>query len=138
MHQIVRGRLSCLKLNRGERSILANFEDGPAAEQAVAALKQAGYTDVGLDRVDGFPGGRNPDDDTRPGIGEASEVTAILAGNSTMLDDDARVLMNAMPEASGMAGTPTQIVPPFLVTVVTDEQGLDRAVGIIKRHGGRV
>lgn len=127
-----------MKLQKGERSILASFEDGGEAEKAVAELKESGYSQSRMDRVGGFPGAGNPDDDMRPGIGERSQVTAMMAGNTTLLNEDARVMMAAMPEVSGMAGTPTQIVPPFLVTVVTDEAGLQRAAEVIKRHGGRV
>ncbi len=126
-----------MKLNPGERSILASFEDGGEAEKAKAALMEAGFGEVQLDRVDGFPGGRTTDDDMRPGLGETSEVTALMTGNGRMAYDDARVLLNAMPEASGMSGAPTQIVPPFLVTVVTNDQEVQRALEIVRSHGGR-
>lgn len=127
-----------LKLNPGERSILASFEDGVKAESAAAELKQAGYGEVQVDRIDGYAGGPNANDNARPTLGEASQVTASFTGTGTMLDDDARVLMAAMPEVSGMSGAPAQIVPPFLVTVVTSSARAQAAVQTIQKHGGRV
>lgn len=126
-----------MQLEPGERSILASFMKGPEAEKARDALQAAGYSAVQLDHI--APWGYDPDaDQDRPAIRgkESSLVDAVL--EPATMDDDTRILMNATNEASGMAGANTTFVPPFLITVVTNDQRLDAAVSILKRHGGRV
>ena len=126
-----------MKSEPGERSILASFQSGPAAEQVTEALKQAGFGEVQMDRIGKF--GVDPDTDKqRPGIAgnETSMAAAVL--DPAALDDDSRVLMAAFPEASGLSGSFTMDHYPFLVTVVTSEEQAQEAEAIIKQHGGRV
>lgn len=126
-----------MKLEPGERSILASFAHGPQAEKAVSALKAAGFTEVQFDRLGKF--GFRPDlDEQRPAISgdESSLVKAVL--NPGQLDDQSRILLGATTEASGMSAPDTADNMPFLVTVVTDEANVDRGVRIIQEHGGRV
>lgn len=127
-----------MKLAPGERSILASFSSGPAAESALEELRQSGYGEVQLDRVGGFgfdPGANR----SIPVFGdESSQVSATLWDHGRMLDEDTRVLLGATPENSGMAGAPVDLTPPFLITVVTSDDRVQRAVGILQRHGGRV
>jgi len=127
-----------MKLEPGERSILASFQNGPAAEAAEEALRQAGFTEVQFDQVGAF--GFDPEpNEGRVALGsEGSQVTATLFGHERMLGDDVRVLLGATPEASGMAGPLSGNFPSFLVTVVTTENRLNEAVEVVHRHGGRV
>lgn len=131
------GGRAAVKLNPGERSILAQFAARPDAEQAVQALKQAGFEDSQLDRVGKF--GYDPRvDRKRPGIttNETSLANAVL--DPALLDDDSRVLMAAFPESSGMSGPNTIDHMPYLVTIVTSDERVQDAVDLILEHGGRV
>lgn len=127
-----------MKLEPGERSVLASFETGPAAQAAEAALRQAGFTEVQFDQVGAFGYDPEPNEDRVALGGERSAVTATLFGHEKLLDDDVRVLLNATPEASGMAGPLTGDFPTFLVTVVTTADRVDEAVQVVQGHGGRV
>jgi hypothetical protein len=125
-----------MKLEPGERSILASFSAGPQAETALAALKQAGFEDVQLDRVGRF--GYAPDvDGEQPIIAgkESSQAHAVLA--PALLDDDTAILMAATPEASGLAGDIADGELPFLVTIVTTDGRLKAAMDLVHKHGGR-
>ena len=126
-----------MKLEPGERSILASFPSSTKAGAAVDALKTAGYTEVQMDRIGRF--GFTPDRfGERPAISgkESSLVRAVL--NPGQLDDQSAILLGATTEASGMSAPDTSDQMPFLVTVVTTEAKVDRAVRIIQEHGGRV
>ncbi|HEY3368286.1 MAG TPA: hypothetical protein VGK74_24805 [Symbiobacteriaceae bacterium] len=126
-----------MKLEPGERSILASFAAGPNAEAAVAALKGSGFPIAQMDRIGRF--GYSPRvDRKRPAItaNETSQANATL--DPAQLDDDSRILMAAFPENSGMSGEMTMDQMPFLVTVVTRAELVDQAVAIITEHGGRV
>ncbi|HYG60368.1 MAG TPA: hypothetical protein VD902_20040 [Symbiobacteriaceae bacterium] len=126
-----------MKLEPGERSVLASFKSGPDAEAAKKALQQAGFTEVQMDRIGKF--GFRPDlDERRPAISgnESSQVKAIL--NPGRQDGNTAVLLGATTEVSGMSAPSTQDEMPFLITVVTVEDRLDEAVHLITQHGGRV
>lgn len=127
-----------LKLNPGERSILATFRHGNHAQAAIEELKQAGYEEVQMDRLTGLAGTTDYNDNVRPGIGEYSQTSAVLTEIGRAQGNDVRVLLAATPEVSGMSGEPVNVLPPFLVAVVTSDGKADRAVEIIQKHGGRV
>jgi len=127
-----------MKLNPGERSILAYFDSGARAEAAEHELRQAGFAEVQFDQV-GRLGYDEEPNRNRPVLGgEASEVTAVLYGNERAMTQDVRVLLNATPAASGMAGVQEEGWRNFLVTVVTTDDRVDEAVKIIQGNGGRV
>jgi hypothetical protein len=126
-----------MKLNPGERSILAGFFQRTDAEAALEALGQAGFTESQLDRVS--EAGFEPGADTRRpamGGGGSSQAGSILYGHEGMLSDDLRVLLAAMPAVSGMAGEVRQEAP-FLVTIVTSEDRVEEALQIIRNHRGK-
>ena len=127
-----------MKLDPGEHTLLASFAHGPEAEQAVRALKEAGYTDVKLDRID--QAGYQPDIfEERPpteGGGETSLARAVLKPGQ--MDGSTRVLLAATPDASGMSGASSDVDMPFLVTIVTRNERVDQAVKLVEKLGGRV
>lgn len=126
-----------MKLNPGERSVLASFASGPQAEKAMAALRDAGFEVAQMDRVGRF--GFRPDvEEQRPAISgkESSLVRAVL--NPAQLDDESAVLLGATTEASGMSAPDTADNMPFLVTVVTNEERVEEAASICQQNGGRV
>jgi hypothetical protein len=126
-----------MKLEPGEHTLMATFAHGQNAEEALAALKQAGYSDMEMDRVS--PYGFRPDvEEKRPAIhgDETSLVNAVLG--PALMDDETRVLMGATPEASGMSGPYTADGQNFLITLVTSNDRVQDAVSILQQHGGRV
>lgn len=125
-----------MKLERDERSILASFAHGPEAEAAVNALRAAGYTEVQMDRIaeSGYkPGSR----EEKPGIAgnEGSLVDTVLKPDR--LDDQSRILLGATTEASGLSAPDSALIAPFLVTIVTNEEGIRPALDIVHQHGGK-
>lgn len=131
------GHAMPLQLNPGERSILATFHQFPRAEACQAALQEAGFTTIQLDRIG--KGGFNPTPGTfAPYPGR----TTTLAG-VTYLDSpaeiggmDTRPLYAAMPEASGMAGELTARGHGVLLTAVVPAGRVAEALRIIRAHGG--
>jgi hypothetical protein len=126
-----------MKLAPGERSILARFAHGPEAEQTLMQLKEADFAEVQMDRIGKF--GVDPDVDMeRPAIAGDEPSLAAATLEPAQMDDNTRILMAAMPEASGMAGPYTADQTPFLVTVLTHQDRVQEAVRIIEENGGRV
>ncbi|HWI60548.1 MAG TPA: hypothetical protein VNT75_01780 [Symbiobacteriaceae bacterium] len=126
-----------MKLEPDERSILASFDHGPAAEAALGALKAAGYSEAQMDRIaeSGFkPGSRIE----KPGIAgnEPSLTDTVLKPDG--LDSNSRILLGASTEVSGLSAPESAGMSPFLITIVTNEAGIKKAVQILKEHGGRV
>lgn len=131
-----------MKLNSGERSILAYFPSSTKAQSAMEELKAAGIKEVQLDRVSRY--GVNTDKEiNNPIAGQAETITGLTlysADTDRFNDNDARVLMAADPSVSGMAGKGYGLAggKAFLVTVVTSSEKVDQAVAILKSHGGMV
>lgn len=124
-----------MKLNPGERSILAGFFQRTDAQAAMAELKQAGFAECQLDRISetGFETGA---DTRRIGTGGSSQTGPILYGHEGTLNDDIRPLLAAMPAVSGMAGEVDQTAP-FLITIVTNDQRVEEALTIVRRNRGK-
>lgn len=125
-----------MKLNPGERSILAGFFQRTDAEAAEEVLRQAGFTELSLDRVSELnfePGA----DTRRPAMsgGASSQSEQILFGKEGTQSDSVDVLLSAHPAVSGMAGEVRQEAP-YLVTVVTSEDRVEEALKIIRQHRG--
>lgn len=129
-----------MQLSPGERSILSYFPTRGKAQQAVEALKEAGVSEVRLDRISRY--GETNDARINNPVNRAETLTGITLFSEKRgeLDDATRVLLGADPSVSGygcedygVAGGRT-----FLVTAVTNEDLLDRAVQIVKEHGGQV
>ncbi len=126
-----------MKLEPDERSILASFASGPVAEEALEALRKAGFAEIQMDRIGRH--GFDPDvDEQRPAIAGAETSAAAAVLDPDQMGDDSRVLLAAMPDASGMAGEIVEDVAPFLVTVLTDRRREAEALRILREHGGRV
>jgi hypothetical protein len=124
-----------VKLNPGERSILAGFFQPEQARAAREVLRQAGFHAVQVDQIGPF--GLGAEADTRqPGTGAGSQASAVLFGADGGLGDEARVLMAATPDVSGMAG-PAEREAPFLLTVVTGSERADEALELVRRYGGQ-
>lgn len=124
-----------MKLNPGERSILAGFFQRTDAQAGRDALIRAGFTEVQLDRVSeyGFEAGADTERPIFP-ANAASQTGQILGRDN--LGDDVRILLSATPAVSGMIGEVKQ-EPPYLVTIVTSEDRVEEALKIVREHRGK-
>lgn len=126
-------------LKPGERSILAYFASGNDAGAAQEKLKSMGYENVQVDRVSKY--GVNYDDEyNNPIMGRAETNTGLVLYSSNtdrLTDNDSRILMSSDPSVSGFAGGEPAGGEAFLVTVVTDDAGFDKAEKVLKQHGGK-
>lgn len=128
-----------MKLNPGERSILASFKAWEEGHEAMAALKEQGFEAVQIDRVSHY--GYDPEADRRrPVLGDATSLaaTTLFGHEQALSSDSVRILLAATPEASGMSGQPADDGYHVLVTVVTDEARVLEAVAVLERFGARV
>lgn len=128
-----------MQLSPGERSILAYFPDSAAAQDAVQALKDAGVSEVQLDRVSRY-GTTNNSHYNNPIAGEATTQTGLVlySGDAdTINDDSTRILLGADPSVEGYVppGYGTAGGKAFLVTVVTGDDKVDEASAILKEKG---
>lgn len=127
-----------MQLNPGERSILAYFPTSTLAQEAMEALNEAGIKEVQLDRVSRF--GVSYDDNYNNPLNQANTLTGLTlysTNKNNFSDNDERILMAADPSVSGLAseGYGQAGGKAFLVTIVTDEQYLDKATSILKDKG---
>lgn len=130
-----------MKLEPGERSILAYFPSSGKAQKAVDDLKSAGFDTVQLDRVSRY-GVHNDAEINNAIAGRAGSMTGLTlfsAGNSPD-DDSERVLQGSDPSVSGF-GSPDYGSAggrAFLVTVVTNDEKVEQALSIARKRGGDV
>lgn len=129
-----------MQLEPGERSILSYFPSSSQAEKAAAAVKSAGIEEVKVDRISRY--GAKTDANYNNPINNADTITGptLYSANNKPSDSDTGVLLGADPSVSGYGNTDYGVAggKSFMVTVVTNEGKLDRAMDIIKQHGGTV
>ncbi len=128
-----------MQLSPGERSILAYFPSSTAAQEAVRSLKEAGYSEVQVDRVSRY-GVSFDTHYNNPVAGRALTQTGLTlysAGTEPIEDNDTRVLLGADPSVEGYTppGYGDAGGKAFLVTVVTDDEKIDAATAILKDKG---
>lgn len=126
------------------RSILAYFTRREHAEQARSALRKEGFDTVQVDRI-GRYGGESAQILHNPLTGNIDSLADLSAGADTD-GGDAGPLLAADTGASGLADgqapeddtAPGMEHPAWLVTVVTGEDRINRAVQILEDTGGMV
>lgn len=127
-------------MNLVGRSILAYFSRREQAERAQSALRQDGFDTVQLDRI-GRYGGESAQQLHNPVTGNIDSLADLSAGADTD-GGDAGVLIAADTSASGLAHgqdfDPGVQERAWLVTVVTGEDRVNRAVQILEDTGGTV
>lgn len=127
-----------MRLDPGERSILASFPSTHQAEEAAKRLKQEGYDTVGVARIGQF--GYEPTSHiSDPVAGQAITLSGLtlFGGNEDHLGA-AGPLLAASPMASGQSAYDAAGGAGVLLTVVTTEESVSRAVELIKEYGGQV
>ncbi len=113
------------------RSILAYFASDQAAEQAAQELALLGLKDSTVDRFSRYPSraAQGLQDIERP-------FPLTHTGLEGRMD---RTLAAADPGYSGMAGAELTAGAGFVLVVPeVPAEKIEKAVGIIKKHGGRV
>ena len=129
-----------MQLPPGTRSILASFPTTLGAHAAAEALKAAGIEHVEVDRVSRF--GVGNDYHYSPPLSSAATITGpvLYGGDRGGTEASTRALLAADPSVSGYGDRDYGAAggKAFLLTAVTDKKNVDRAVAIIKQHGGQV
>lgn len=126
-----------MRLRAGESSILATFHSFPQAEAAKRALREAGLTEVQIDRFGEH--GYNPEAAWHsPYHGLTTTIAGVTYEDTPaqFSGADTRPLLAAMPEASGMSGPLTAQGHGVLLTAVVPAERREEAYAIIRRHGG--
>jgi len=128
-----------MQLSPGEHSILAYFSSSTSAQEAVAALKESGFSEVQLDRISRY-GVSNNTEYNNPIAGRAESLTGLTlfsANTGNVSDNDTRILLGADPSVEGYTppGYDDAGGRAFLVTLVTNEDDIDKASSILKDNG---
>jgi len=130
-----------MQLRQGERAILASFASSNDAERATRALRQAGFRTVQLDRISRYTP-RSDAEFNNPLAGRARTQTGLSLASADLArmgERDDRTLLGADPAVSGYGLLNYGVAggEAFLVTVVAPEAGIERALEILRQHGGR-
>lgn len=130
-----------MQLSPGERSILSYFGSSVEAQKAAEELKRAGYNTVSVDRISRY--GVELDADYNNPLNRATTLTGLAlysTGIGDNLTDSERILLAADPSVSGVGNYSYGAAGghSYILTLVTDEEKVEPAVEIIKRHGGTV
>lgn len=122
------------------RNVLAYFTRREHAERARSVLRQEGFDTVQLDRISRY-GGESAQELHSPLTGNIDSLADLSAGADTD-GGDAGALIAADTSASGLAHghdyDPGIQERTWVVTVVTGEDRINRAVQILEDTGGTV
>ena len=125
-----------MQLKPGERSILSYFPTTNKAQQAGDELLKAGFSEIQIDRISRY--GFNSDASFDNPINNAKTISGLTHFSA---DGESRnTLLAADPTASGYGDRNYGIAggQAFLLTLVTVDDRVNEAVGIIKKYGGTV
>lgn len=131
-----------MKVEEGEQALLAYFSSSHSAQEAVLALRRAGFRTAQLDRVGRF-GVRFNDRYNNPLANQANTITGLtLYGTdiNPQVKTDTRALLGADPSVSGIGLTNYGVAgnEGFLVTVVVPQKRVEKAREIIIQYGGQL
>lgn len=130
-----------MKMQPGERAILAYFPSSNDAQQAAQALQQMGIEETQIDRFSRYDANPNAEiNNALSGEPNITDLTAFGGDADTFYSNDRRVMIAADPSVSGIGATDYGVAGgrSFLLTVVTDEQKADQVTQIIKEKGGMI
>ncbi|MBC7344361.1 MAG: hypothetical protein H5U03_02850 [Clostridia bacterium] len=131
-----------MRLQPGEKSILAYFPSIGKANQAIEQLKNNGFSNCQLERVSRYGTEFDPSMDN-PISTQATNQTSLSLYSSDsgpLAGDDSRVLLGADPSVSGTGLTDYGLAgqEAYLVTVVSSEKRIEQARAIIEKCGGKL
>src|SRR5690606_9296718 len=118
-----------MRLQSGERSLLAYYVDRKDAERGLNAIREAGFDAARLDEISETPGD-GPRKRLNPLTGDVESLGELTLG----ADADSRsegVLQAAHPDASGLADVDA-VQPTWLLTVVAAEERAQEAEQILR------
>ncbi|NLB87803.1 MAG: hypothetical protein GX790_01045 [Syntrophomonadaceae bacterium] len=117
-----------MQLKPGERALLAYFTDTIQAQQALAELKKAGFTDI---RIDQLRSSSNR-------IAISNNLSSMIYGNSGF-DGSYGPLLAANPIVSGMSSqNEANPIYSLMITMVVDNDNYEKAANIIRQNGGSI
>lgn len=130
-----------MRLEPGERSVLAYFPSAESAGKAAEELKSMGYHTVQVDRISRY--GESTDSEVNYPVAGGALSNAgltIFSAEAGDLDANERILLAADPSASGYgdAGYGVAGGRAFLVTVVTDGGSAGQVEEILEKYGGKI
>ncbi len=131
-----------MELPRGERSIMAYFPSSTKASAAAKEIVNAGLVQdsdsIQVDRVSRY--NLTNDNNINGPINNARTISGPTLYSSSSGPQGPDPLLAASDSASGMSdgGAGMAGGSPFMLTVVTKEENVNRVVEIIKAQGGRV
>ncbi|MCL6611122.1 MAG: hypothetical protein K6T66_06245 [Peptococcaceae bacterium] len=130
-----------MRLDPGERSVLAYFPSAESAGKAAEELKSMGYNTVQVDRISRY--GENIDAEVNNPVAGGALSNAgltLYSAEAGDLDANERILRASDPSVSGYgdAGYGMAGGRAFLVTVVTDGGSAEQVEGILEKYGGRI
>jgi len=129
-----------MQLPPGTRSILASFARSSDARAAARDLRAAGIGEVQVDRISRY-GVHNDAHYSNP-LNRATTISGpvLYSGDREEMDADTRTLLAADPSVSGYGNRNYGRAggKAFLLTAVTAGENVDRALAIIRQHGGEV
>lgn len=130
-----------VQLDPGERSILSYFPSSTRARHAAEELQKAGFDNLQIDRISrsGVVSDASINNPINRAVSQAG-LTHFSDGAGDFLGDSTRVLLAADPSASGYGDKDYGIAGgrAFLLALVTSEDRVAEAVGIIREKGGMV
>ncbi|MDN5294067.1 MAG: hypothetical protein PWQ91_160 [Eubacteriales bacterium] len=131
-----------MQLAPGTRAIMAYFASEGRAEKAAAALRTAGFEEVQVEHISRYGESRDREMNN-PVAGRAEALTGLTVygeGMDRFEDNDVRALMAADPGNSGMAAHNYGLAgnKPYLLALLVREEEAEKAVRIIREHGGMV
>jgi len=132
-----------MELDKNEHSILAFFPSSTKAHNAMEAVKKANLvTDEGaiqVDRISRF-GVVNDSEYNNPINNALTLHGPTLYSNSAGIDDGANPLLAANDTETGRGINNDNLAggESFMLTIVTSNDNIEKAVSIIKDQGGRV
>lgn len=131
-----------MQLEKGEHSILSYFASSSHAKKAAEELKKAGFIpsedSVQIDQISRF--GLSKNNDQNDLINFAATLSGPVIYSASEGEDGPNPLLAADPSASGMSAPDTVEVSGtnILLTLVTSNENIEKAVKIIKEQGGYV
>lgn len=132
-----------MQLEKGTRSILAYFPSSTRAKNAADEIKNTGMLrdegDMQIDRVSRY--GVYKDRDIDNPINSGATLSGLTIYSSEGGADSGQAPLLAGSDSASGIGSPGAGAAggsAFLLTVVTSAENVDKAVNIIKTHGGTV
>lgn len=129
-----------MQLEKGKHSILSFFPSADKAQDAAKALKEAGLVpepgSIQVDQITRYSPAE--EEEYNSPINNAVTLSGVTLYSASEGEEGTSPLLAAMDSASGV-GNPNAGVPGrhgYMLTLVTAEENMNRALDIIRAHEG--